>query len=128
VKRLLLGIALAWVSVAGLSGSPEGQRVWFKFSKAFINANYTSGEALGTVKAQTWGAAKEPHSTKCGGIDGELHVGALESGVSIAASNRQSRARRPPTIRAGASCSSYRMRSQARAGDAHEASGQDSHV
>jgi hypothetical protein len=83
VKRLLLVIALVWVSVAALSGSPEGQRVWFRFNKAFINANYTSGEALGTVKAQTWGAAKNPHGTKCGGDDGELHVGALEDGLDL---------------------------------------------
>jgi hypothetical protein len=86
VKRLLLVVALAWVPIAGLSGSPEGQRVWFKFNKAFINAHYADGEAFGTIKAQTWGAPKNVHSTKCGGIDGELHVGALEGGVTVPAS------------------------------------------
>jgi hypothetical protein len=86
MKRLLLVVALAWVPVASLSGSPEGERVWFKFNKAFINTNYTSGEALGTVKAQTWGAAKNVHSTKCGGSDGELHVGAKDGGLSLPAS------------------------------------------
>jgi hypothetical protein len=74
VKRLLLVVALAWVPIAGLSGSPEGQRVWFKFNKAFINAHYADGEAFGTIKAQTWGAAGTVHPTKCGGSDGELHV------------------------------------------------------
>jgi hypothetical protein len=64
VKRLLLVVALVWVPVAALSGSPEGQRVWFKFSKTFITAHYQNGEAFGTIKAQTWGAAKTVHRTK----------------------------------------------------------------
>jgi hypothetical protein len=83
VKRLLMLVTLVCAPVVGLSASPEGQRVWFKFNKAFINANYATGEALGTVKAQTWGAAKNVHSTKCGGDDGELHVGALDGGLSL---------------------------------------------
>jgi hypothetical protein len=61
----------------------RGQRVWFKFNKAFINANYDNGEAFGQIQAQTWRAAKTVHSTKCGGDDGELHVGALESGLGL---------------------------------------------
>jgi hypothetical protein len=83
VKRLLLVVGLVWVSVAGLSGSPEGQRIWFRFNKAFITAHYADGEAFGTVKAQTWGAAKTVHSTKCGGDDGELHIGALDGGIDL---------------------------------------------
>jgi hypothetical protein len=113
VKRLLLVIALAWVLVAGLSGSPEGQRVWFKFNKAFINAHYSDGEAFGTIKGADLGCCQGPHSTKCGGIDGELHVGALGgrrhcSRIPIA-NLRQGGFRRRL-----ASCSSCRMRKRGR--------------
>jgi hypothetical protein len=74
VRRLALATALAFVASLTLQGSPEGERVWFRFNKAFINANYDGGEALGTGRAQAWGAAKTVHGTKCGGGDGELHV------------------------------------------------------
>jgi hypothetical protein len=75
-RRLALGTALLFATFLTLHVSPEGERVWFNFNKAFINANYDSGEALGTVRAQTWGAAKTVHGTKCGGNDGEQHIGA----------------------------------------------------
>jgi hypothetical protein len=61
----------------------ENSRAKFLNVPGDSSANYTSGEALGTVKAQTWGAAKNVHSTKCGGDDGELHVGALDGGLSL---------------------------------------------
>jgi hypothetical protein len=81
VKRLLLVVALVWVSVGSLSGSPEGQRVWFKFNKAFINSHYADGEAFGTMKAQTWGTAGEVYDTKRGLI---FHVpGRLGSRIGL---------------------------------------------
>jgi hypothetical protein len=86
VRWLVVAVALPFATVITLHGSPEGQRVWFRFNKAFISANYTSGEALGTVRAQTWGAAGTVHPTKCGGSDGELHVGAKDEGLSLPAS------------------------------------------
>jgi hypothetical protein len=84
--RLALATALLSATVLTLHGSPEGERVWFRFNKAFINANYASGEALGIVRAQTWGAAGTVHPTKCGGGDGELHVGAKDAGLDLPAS------------------------------------------
>jgi hypothetical protein len=86
VRRLVFATALALVASLALQGSPEGERVWFRFNKAFINANYASGEALGSVRAQTWGAAGTVHPTKCGGSDGELHVGAKDTGLDLPAS------------------------------------------
>jgi hypothetical protein len=82
-RWLALATALLFATLPTLHGSPEGQRVWFKFNKAFINAQYANDEAFGTIKAQTWGAAKTVHSTKCGGIDGELHIGALDDGIDL---------------------------------------------
>jgi hypothetical protein len=38
------------------------------------------------VTAQTWSTAASPHSSSCGGNDGELHIGALENGVSLPSS------------------------------------------
>jgi hypothetical protein len=78
-----VAIGLVFASLLTLHGSPEGQRVWFKFNKAFINANYASGEALGTVHAQTWDAAGTVYPTKCGGSDGELHVGSKDAGLDL---------------------------------------------
>jgi hypothetical protein len=58
----------------------------FRFSKAFINASYANWEALGTVRAETWSASSTVHGTKCGGKDGELHVGAKDDGLGLPAS------------------------------------------
>jgi hypothetical protein len=40
-------IVIALVTV--LAAAPEGQRVWFKFNKAFISARYDNGEASGMM-------------------------------------------------------------------------------
>jgi hypothetical protein len=77
-------LAASWTPPS--AASPEGQRVWFKFNKAFINAHYTGGHAFATVTAQTWSAAANVHSSSCGDNDAELHIGALETGVSLPSS------------------------------------------
>jgi hypothetical protein len=86
LQWLALALALPFATVLTLQGSPEGERVWFRFNKAFINANYTSGEALGTARAQTWDAAGTVYPTKCGGSDGELHIGAKDAGLDLPSS------------------------------------------
>jgi hypothetical protein len=82
-RRLMLTGTLAVCLLGVLTAAPDGQRVWFKFNKAFINAHYDNGEAFGQLQAQTWGAAQNPHSSKCGGNDAELHIGALKAGLGL---------------------------------------------
>jgi len=83
MNRAVIRCVLLVGCVAALTAAPEGELVWFKFNKAFINAHYDNGEGFGRISATTWGAAKDPHSSKCGGNDAELHVGALESGMQV---------------------------------------------
>src|SRR5207247_4981791 len=74
-----IAIALGSVAIA----APEGQRAWFKFSKGVINGNQAHGEAFGALTASTWGAAASAHSSKCGGNDAELRIGALEGNLGV---------------------------------------------
>jgi hypothetical protein len=58
----------------------QGQ-TWYRFRKTFINSTYQNGVAFGSVTATAWAAAATIHPTKCGGKDGELHIGVFDAGI-----------------------------------------------
>lgn len=81
VPALAIGVALFLPKPL----EADGYR-WYRFSKAFIAQDFQNGEAFGSVVAKKWDAAKNVHPTKCGGDDGELHIGVFNSGLADATS------------------------------------------
>lgn len=68
--------------IVAMSGSAEGA-TWFKFNQAFVTSSYTADQAFGSVTAAKWVPAGSPHSISCDGQDGELHVGAFETKLTL---------------------------------------------
>jgi hypothetical protein len=59
---------------------------WYAFDNDFISANYAADSAIAELSAKRFNAAKTVHSIKCGGNDGELHIGISLSDVRLSAS------------------------------------------
>lgn len=82
MRRVLFSFPLVVSLALANRGSVEAQTYnWHEFSKDFISANYPNGIAIGSLRAKSWAAAANVHPTKCGGQDGELHIGIFNSGL-----------------------------------------------
>jgi hypothetical protein len=70
VRRVWIVTILASLSVAA-----RAQTKVYRFSKAFISSHYAQGNPIGKLAASASSPAKSVHRTRCGGNDGELHIG-----------------------------------------------------
>jgi hypothetical protein len=73
-------IVVFLVVIAPLSA----QDVWFRFDKAFIVQHVSGATGFGSISVSLSHPAKNVHSVSCGGQDGELHIGVLDTEVSDA--------------------------------------------
>jgi hypothetical protein len=60
-----------------------GTITWYKFNKKFVTDHFASDSAIGMITATNWKAAATVHSIRCGGDDGELHIGLPEAGIQF---------------------------------------------
>jgi hypothetical protein len=68
------------------SPAAEGGIRWFKFNQSFITSHYSSDGAFGSIATGTkWHPAKNIHAISCGGEDGELHIGVLDTNLQLEA-------------------------------------------
>jgi len=58
-----------------LATSALAQGRWYIFDKQFIAKNFPQDSAFGELHSSKAIPAANPHSTSCGGNDGELHIG-----------------------------------------------------
>ncbi len=81
-RRCLTAVTLVLALARSLSAQADTY-TWYRFRKSFINAEYKNGAAFGELKASAWTAAKQAHSTSCGGNDAELHIGIYDPGIAL---------------------------------------------
>src|SRR5438270_1074653 len=65
----------------------QAQDVWFKFNKNFVQQHVNETTGFGTVSVSASHPANNVHSISCGGQDGELHIGVLDTEVADADAN-----------------------------------------
>lgn len=82
LSRLLLALGLTGTYAA----AQEGRVVWLRFAKSFIQTHYPTSIAIGDLPVQANGAtpAGTVHKRSCSGDDGELHIGILNSDLTLA--------------------------------------------
>ena len=93
MRQILWQVGVA-VLLAGSVGAQDSYD-WFGFSKAFIAAAYPDGIAATDLRATAWKAAGSVHATKCGGNDGELHIGIFDPGLDLPSDQN------PPSVPVG---------------------------
>jgi hypothetical protein len=81
MKRLTLLLLVVGAGLLPSMSLGAAEYSWFRFSKAFISEHYKDGVAFGAVTANAWARAANVHTTKCGGNDGELHIGIFNTGL-----------------------------------------------
>jgi len=78
---MLLRGLLSLLAFFCVSSGTFAQTKWYKFEKDFIARHYASDSAFGELRVTQFRSAQNKHTVSCGGNDGELHLGVLETAV-----------------------------------------------
>lgn len=73
---------IVFVCILAASWTVSAQDVWFKFNKKFVAEHINEKSGFGTISVANSHPANNVHSVSCGGNDGELHIGVLDSEVT----------------------------------------------
>jgi len=81
-EKALTNPVFVLVCVLAASWTASAQDVWFKFNKKFVAEHINQTSGFGSVSVTNSHPAKTVHSVSCGGNDGELHIGVLDTEVT----------------------------------------------